>query len=103
IACVRNHDVKVHTAPSPVAPVAARVTHVNAAGSVVRVELERLDDKSRIAAEICKENGIPTLQPGATAYVELRNARVFPSDGGAQPVSAPVVDGSRKPVAHAVG
>jgi len=51
---------------------------VNAAGSVVRVELERTDDKSRIAAELCKDNGVPPLQPGATAYVELRNVRVFP-------------------------
>ena len=52
IACVRHHDVKVHLEPSDVAPIAARITHVNAAGSIVRVELERLDDKSRIAAEL---------------------------------------------------
>ena len=50
---------------------------MNAAGAIVRVELERADDKSRIAAELAKENGIPPLHPGASAYVELRNVRVF--------------------------
>jgi hypothetical protein len=80
IACVRHHDVKVHLEPSELAPIAARITHVNAAGSIVRVELERLDDKSRIAAELAKENGVPPLHPGAPAYVELRNVRVFPDD-----------------------
>ena len=61
-------------------PIAARITHVNAAGSVVRVELERADDKSRIAAELCKENGIPPLHPGADVFVELRNVRIFADD-----------------------
>jgi hypothetical protein len=80
IACVRHHDVKVHLEPSAVAPIAARITHVNAAGSIVRVELERADDKSRIAAELAKENGVPPLHPGAPAFIELRNVRVFPDD-----------------------
>jgi len=102
IACVRNHDVKVYTQPNSAAPIAARITHVNAAGSVVRVELERTDDKSRIAAELCKDNGVPPLQPGATAYVELRNVRVFPSDA-APPHPSPAVDATRQPVARAVG
>jgi sulfate transport system ATP-binding protein len=41
IACVRHHDVKVHLEPSDVAPIAARITHVNTAGSIIRIELER--------------------------------------------------------------
>ena len=88
IACVRHHDVKVHLEPSDVAPIAARITHVNAAGSIVRVELERLDDKSRIAAELAKENGIPPLHPGSPAFVELRNVRVFPDDDPHSPANS---------------
>jgi sulfate/thiosulfate transport system ATP-binding protein len=80
IACVRNHDVKVHLQPSKDAPIAARITHVNGAGSIVRVELERLDDQSRIAAELSKENGIPALHPGVNAFIELRNVRIFADD-----------------------
>ncbi len=87
IACVRHHDVKVHLEPSDVAPIAARITHVNAAGSIVRVELERLDDKSRIAAELAKENGVPPLHPGSPAFVELRNVRVFADDDPHAPAS----------------
>jgi len=94
IACVRHHDVKVHSTPSEVAPIAARITHVNAAGSVVRVELERADDKSRISAELCKENGIPPLHPGAPAFIELRNVRVFADDEAHVP-AAPVQIASR--------
>jgi sulfate transport system ATP-binding protein len=80
IACVRNHDVRVHLQPSADAPIAARITHVNPAGAIVRVELERLDDQSRIAAELSKENGVPTLHPGVNAFVELRNVRIFADD-----------------------
>jgi sulfate transport system ATP-binding protein len=80
IACVRNHDVKVHLQPNADAPIAARITHVNAAGAIVRVELERADDNSRIAAELYKENGVPALHPGANAFVELRNVRIFADD-----------------------
>ena len=34
----------------------------------------------RNAAELSKENGIPTLHPGANAFVELRDVRIF-ADG----------------------
>ena len=82
IACVRNHDVKVHLEPSAAAPIAALITHVNTAGSIIRVELERADDKSRISAELSRENGLPAaLHPGASAFIELRNVRIFVDDG----------------------
>ena len=101
IACVRNHDVKVHLERSTEASIEARITHVNAAGSIVRVELERADDKSRIAAELCKDDGLPPLHPGATAYVELRNIRIFEHEAAHS--AAPTADTTRELVADVAG
>jgi sulfate transport system ATP-binding protein len=84
IACVRNHDVRVHLAPVE-ATIPAKITHVNAAGSVVRVELERADDKSRIVAEVSRESAVPALHPGATVFVELEHPRIFADDEFAHP------------------
>jgi hypothetical protein len=33
-----------------------------------------------MSAEPCKENGVPPLHPGAAAFVELRNVRIFADD-----------------------
>ena len=79
IACLRNHDVKVRMEPGE-RTIPASITHVNSAGSVVRVELERADDKSRIVAELSRERLVPALHPGASVFVELENPRIFPDD-----------------------
>ena len=79
VACVRNHDVKVRFEPGE-ARIPARITHVNTAGSVVRVELERADDASRIVAELSREQAGPALHPGAAVFVELEHPRIFPDD-----------------------
>jgi len=78
IACVRHHDIKVHAQSDGNGAFPARVRHVNTAGALVRCELERIDDGTRLAAEICQEHGVPaSLRPGAQVFVELTNVRVF--------------------------
>jgi sulfate transport system ATP-binding protein len=79
VTYVRPHEVKVRAAPTGEAALAATVLHVNSAGPIVHLELERADDRSRFRAQLTKEESraLP-LAPGAQLFVELRNARVFP-------------------------
>jgi hypothetical protein len=55
------------------------VVHVNSAGPVVYLELERVDDGSRFRAQLTKEESrqLSPLEPGARVFVELQNVRVF--------------------------
>ena len=78
VACVRHHDIKVHAQPNGHDAFPAVVRHVNTAGALIRCELERSADGSRVAAELCHEHGVPEgLHPGARVFVELTNVRVF--------------------------
>ena len=85
VAYVRPHEVKVRAAglgegkATGGAALPAVVVHVNSAGPVVYVELERLDDGSRFRAQLTREETrqLSPLEPGAQVFVELRNVRVF--------------------------
>jgi sulfate transport system ATP-binding protein len=76
---VRPHEIKVRALPNGVPAIPAIVKYVNAAGPVVHVELERLDDGGHISVALSKDEsrGLP-LEPSAKVFVELRNIRVFP-------------------------
>ena len=81
IAYVRPHEIRVLGSSNGNASLPARVRHVNSAGPLVHLELERLDDGGRFAAELTREEsrGID-LRPGVQVYVELKNLRVFGED-----------------------
>jgi sulfate transport system ATP-binding protein len=81
VAYVRPHEIKVRALPNGIPAIAAIVKHVNAAGPVVHVELERVDDGGRFAVELTKEESreLP-LEPSSQVFVELRNVRVFADD-----------------------
>ena len=81
VAYVRPHEMKVRNYSNGEASLPALVRHVNSAGPVVRVELERADDGSPFAVELTREEskGV-NLQSGARVYVELRNLRLFKED-----------------------
>ena len=55
--CFRPHDVKVSASPIGAGTIAAIVRHVNAAGSVVRLDLQRRDDGSRFEAQLRVSSG----------------------------------------------
>jgi sulfate/thiosulfate transport system ATP-binding protein len=81
VAYVRPHDIHVEGHRNGESSIPVRVLHINAAGSVVRVQLERGDTKETVEAELTRERfGELALAPGQQAFITLRNARVFAED-----------------------
>jgi sulfate transport system ATP-binding protein len=81
VACIRPHEIKVLSHPGGNASLPALIHHVNSAGPLVHLELERTDDGSRFTVELTREQSREiTLQPGTRVYVELKNLRVFAGD-----------------------
>ncbi|MEZ2143434.1 sulfate/molybdate ABC transporter ATP-binding protein [Bradyrhizobium sp. DN5] len=81
VAYVRPHEIKVRAQSGGSSVIAAIIKHVNAAGPLVRLELERTDDGSRMTVELTKEESSQiSLQPGCQIFVELKNVRVFSED-----------------------
>jgi sulfate transport system ATP-binding protein len=79
LAYVRPHEVKIRAHENGGTVMPAVIIHVNSAGPLVHLELERPDDGSRFLAQLTKEESleITPLHPGAKVFVELRNVRVF--------------------------
>jgi sulfate transport system ATP-binding protein len=79
VAYVRPHEVKVYAKQNEGAALSAVVVHVNSAGPVVYLELERVDDRSRFRAQLTRDESrqLAPLEPGARVFVELQNVRVF--------------------------
>jgi sulfate/thiosulfate transport system ATP-binding protein len=90
VAYVRPHEINVHAQRDGRPGIAAIVQHVNAAGPLVNLELERADDGSSVVVQLPKEESYRTpLQPGDHVFVELKNVRVFEEDNAAEePVRA---------------
>ncbi len=75
---VRPHELDIERAPSETGNLAARIVHVNPAGSIARIHLEALEGSLTIHVEMPPERWRElTLQVGDTAYVSPRRARVF--------------------------
>ncbi len=77
----RPHDVKVSTEPVGQESIAALIRHINLAGPVVRIDLERADTGSRFEVELNREQwqGIDR-RVGDRVFVDLQRVRVFPTD-----------------------
>lgn len=81
VAYVRPHEIKVLAQPDGASTIPALIRHVNSAGPVVRMELERIDDKSRFNVELSKEESRQlTLTVGTQVFVQLKKLRVFPQE-----------------------
>ncbi|HTH48452.1 MAG TPA: sulfate ABC transporter ATP-binding protein [Candidatus Limnocylindria bacterium] len=77
----RPHDVKMSTRPLGQTSIAALIRHVNLAGPVVRIELERADTKSRFEVELNREQWQALeRQTGDRVFVDLQRVRVFAAD-----------------------
>jgi len=59
----------------------AVIRHLNSAGPLLHLELERSDDGGRFTVELTREEsrGLE-LGPGKEVWVELKNLRVFTED-----------------------
>ncbi len=78
---VRPHEMKVTNQPNGGASLAALIRHVNVAGPLVRLELERSDDGTHFAVELTREQSrAVALLPGGQVFVELSHLRVFSED-----------------------
>jgi sulfate/thiosulfate transport system ATP-binding protein len=81
VAFVRPHEMKLSNLPNGDASFPAVVRHINSAGPLVRVELERAGDGSRFAVELTREESRAVqLQPDTQVFVQLKNLRVFGED-----------------------
>ena len=81
IAYVRPHEIKVTNQPETADSLPAIIRHVNSAGPIVHLELERAEDGSRFAADLPHEQSRQLdLRPGVEVFVELKKLRVFPDD-----------------------
>jgi sulfate transport system ATP-binding protein len=78
VGYVRPHDIEVSRERSDDEAIAAVVSHLHAAGGMPRLELERLDNRERIEAELTRERFRElALQVGETVFIRPRSMRVF--------------------------
>jgi sulfate transport system ATP-binding protein len=81
VAYVRPHDVEISRDGAGAGKIPARVDHVGFAGSVVNVQLQRIDTKELIEAELNRETYRELeLKVEDRVFVRVRNARVFEGD-----------------------
>jgi hypothetical protein len=86
VAYVRPHEIKVRAQSHGTSVIPATIKHVNSAGPLVRLELERTDDGTRLTVDLTKEESSQiSLQPGGQIFVELKNVRVFTADHSSAP------------------
>ena len=81
VAYVRPHEIKVTNQSGDGASLPARILHVNSAGPMVHLDLERADGGGRFAVDLTRDEsrGLQ-LQSGGQVFVELKNLRVFTED-----------------------
>jgi sulfate/thiosulfate transport system ATP-binding protein len=76
VGYVRPHDLSIAKHRNGAATIEAVIRHINPVGPIVRLELERTDDRQPIAAEITRE------QYYADAYIVGENVYVKPTNVG---------------------
>ena len=80
VAYVRPHDVEISRAPGRGA-IAATVTHIHAAGPMVRVELRRHDTGASLEVHLARDRYREMdLRVGEAVFATVRNPRVFTED-----------------------
>jgi sulfate transport system ATP-binding protein len=78
VGYVRPHDIDVLRETSDPRAVEAKVIRVQLIGPLVRIELKAVASGETIEAEVTRARHAElSLQPGETAYVIMRNLRVF--------------------------
>jgi sulfate transport system ATP-binding protein len=81
VAYVRPYDIEINRARQGSDEIEAVVRHIQGAGAVARFELERLDTRETIDAELTRERYRELgLNPGETVFLRPRNMRVFAQD-----------------------
>jgi len=77
----RPHDVRVSAESNGMGSIPAQIQHVNLAGPMVRLELERLDTTGRFEVELNRDQWkLLGRQSGEQVFVDLQRVRVFAAD-----------------------
>jgi sulfate transport system ATP-binding protein len=75
---VRPHELDIELSPSGSGRLPARVTHVNPAGAVTRVQVQVPDIGMELSVELSKDRSAElALKKGDEVYVSARRVRVF--------------------------
>ncbi len=78
VGYVRPHDVELSRTPQHAQSLAAEVRHIYALGSLMRLELKRLDTQETLEAEVSLQHFAElNVQTGDTLYATLRNVYVY--------------------------
>jgi sulfate transport system ATP-binding protein len=81
IAYVRPHDIEIHRQIAGPDFIPASIKLVTPMGSVVRLQLDALDESGAFEVELTREEwALQKYQTGENVFVELRNIRVFAED-----------------------
>lgn len=80
----RPHDIEISRDPGDGGWMQASVLHVNAIGSVVRIELIRTEDQQIVEAELSRERyALHRFSPAEKVFIKPRRIQVF-TDSAAQ-------------------
>lgn len=81
VAYVRPYDIEINRVRQGPQEIAAQIRRIQGAGAVARFELERLDTRELIEAELTRERYRElALREGEKVFVRPRNMRVFLGD-----------------------
>jgi len=75
---IRPHEVDIETTPNGSGRLPARVTHVNSAGALTRVQVQIIEIGMEISVELSKDRSAElALKKGDAVFVAPRRVRVF--------------------------
>lgn len=81
VAYVRPHDIEISRLRDDNFKIFATIRHINAAGPVVRINLQRHDNDEQIEAELTRDRYRQLhLKNHESVYVRISNPRVFIED-----------------------
>ncbi|MCM2357328.1 MAG: sulfate ABC transporter ATP-binding protein [Geobacteraceae bacterium] len=81
VAYVRPYDIEISRIRQNPEEIEAEVRHIQGAGAVARLELERLDTSEPVEAELTRERHRELgLRQGEKVFIRPRNLRVFVED-----------------------
>ena len=81
VAYSRPHEIELHRHQHSTSSIGALIKHIRAAGPLVSLELERVDNAQPVYVELSRERfGKLDLKKGEQVFLELRNYRVFEED-----------------------
>ena len=81
VAYVRPHDIEISRVAEDGFTILATIQHINAAGPLVRVQLQRHDNREHLEAELTRDRYRQlNLQNHESVYLRVRNPRVFVDD-----------------------